>query len=91
MSRSLDWRWPYVILAVLAVVLAAVTFAGIPADRPAGGGSVDLPGAVLIGAGTTLLRWVPWACWPEWWGRRSAVTGPTRPSDQILSPTTGTG
>ncbi len=54
-DRSLDWRWPYVILALLALVLAAVTFACIPADRPAGGGSVDLPGAVLIGAGTTLL------------------------------------
>src|SRR6476661_8511886 len=54
-DRGLGWRWPYLILALLALVLAALTLALTPADPPRGRGSVDVPGAVLIGVSTSLL------------------------------------
>ncbi|GAB2472126.1 MFS transporter [Jatrophihabitans fulvus] len=51
LTQYLDWRWTlYVNVAIAAVALAG-TFAVVPRDERGSRPSVDVPGAVLIGAG----------------------------------------
>lgn len=54
-GSSLGWRWPYLLLAVLAGVVALAARSLLPESVSGRARRLDLPGVVLLGSGTIAL------------------------------------
>ncbi|HEY2202880.1 MAG TPA: MFS transporter [Pseudonocardia sp.] len=74
LDSSLGWRWPYLLLAVLAGAVAVGARLLLTESRSARPRRVDLPGALLLGIGTSALLA----------GLVTGRTGWTRPATVVL-------
>jgi len=68
LTQFLDWRWCLLINVPIAVGCAVGAWRFVPTTRPSIGLRLDLPGAVLVGAGVGALVFATAAAETDGWG-----------------------